>query len=82
MSRRRADSASEVFRKVRSLLSHQNSKISVDSHCFVFKKNVNASNPSEHPAPGGKLSKDLPGRQEHWLYGQKLFMVSKGFPTM
>ena len=47
---------------------------------YTFKKNLNASKPFEHPPSGDFFFKK--NRWEHWLLGQKLFMVSKGFPNV
>ena len=41
-----------------------------------FKKNLNASRPSEHPTQGGKMSKRLV-RWDHWLQRQNIFMALK-----
>ena len=45
---------------------------------ILFKKNLNASKPSEHPPSGGKLSKDLGGN----IDCTKTLKVSKGFSNV
>ena len=49
-------------------------------YVFVFKKNLNASKPSEHPPSGEKMSKVLGGNIG--CRRQNLFMVSNGFPNV